>query len=162
MTSSDSIQVTLEESRYDRQERVSWWDQKRLKEARVLVVGAGALGNEVVKNLVLVGVGNIAVIDMDFIESSNLARCVFFRPEDEGQAKASVLAKRAGELNKDVVITGKKDDVVNYLNAMDVFVMPSLTETTCLAALEAMSCSLPVITTRVGSIKDYVIAHRDK
>jgi adenylyltransferase/sulfurtransferase len=111
VTSSDSIQVTLEESRYDRQERVSWWDQKRLKEARVLVVGAGALGNEVVKNLVLVGVGNIAVIDMDFIESSNLARCVFFRPEDEGQAKASVLAKRAGELNKDVVITGIVDDI---------------------------------------------------
>ena len=111
MPSSESIQVTLEESRYDRQERVSWWDQKRLKEARVLVVGAGALGNEVVKNLVLVGVGNIAVVDMDTIESSNLARCVFFRPEDEGQAKATVLAKRAGELNKDAVITGIVDDI---------------------------------------------------
>lgn len=53
-------------------------------------------------------------------------------------------------------ITGKTEDVVKYLNAMDVFVMPSLTETTCLAALEAMSCELPIVTTKVGNIKEYV------
>jgi adenylyltransferase/sulfurtransferase len=56
----------------------------------VLVVGAGAIGNEVVKNLALVGVGSITVIDMDTIEHSNLARCVFFREEDEGRNKAEV------------------------------------------------------------------------
>lgn len=90
------------ESRYDRQERIWWWDQQRLLDSRVLVVGAGALGNEIVKNLVLVGVGAIDVIDMDTIDSSNLSRCVFFRHTDTGRAKAEVLAERAGELNPDV------------------------------------------------------------
>ncbi|MCB9358359.1 glycosyltransferase family 4 protein [Candidatus Woesearchaeota archaeon] len=55
-----------------------------------------------------------------------------------------------------VIITGKKDNVVPYLNAMDVFVMPSLVETTCLAALEAMSCEVPVISTKVGNMRDYI------
>ncbi len=105
------LEVSLVELRYDRQERVSWWDQKRLAAARVLVVGAGALGNEVVKNLVLVGVGDIVVVDMDVVEASNLARCVFFRAGDEGKPKAEVLAARAEELNPDVRVTALVGDV---------------------------------------------------
>jgi len=105
------IEVSVDESRYDRQERVSWWDQKILSEATVLVVGAGALGNEVVKNLALVGVGRILVIDRDVVEASNLARCVFFRAEDEGNPKAEVLARRAAELNPDVRIAPIVGDV---------------------------------------------------
>jgi molybdopterin/thiamine biosynthesis adenylyltransferase len=94
--------ITLDESRYDRQERIWWWDQAALRNSRVLVVGAGALGNEIVKNLVLVGVGTVDVIDMDTIENSNLSRCVFFTAADQGQAKAEVLVRRARELNPDV------------------------------------------------------------
>jgi adenylyltransferase/sulfurtransferase len=99
------LNVDVEESRYDRQERIWWWDQSRLLTSRVLVVGAGALGNEIVKNLVLVGVGRIDVIDMDDIENSNLARCVFFTEADQGRPKAVVLAEAARRLNPDVVIT---------------------------------------------------------
>lgn len=95
----------LEEGRYDRQERISWWDQSALQGSHVLVVGAGALGNEIVKNLVLVGVGRIDVIDMDTIENSNLSRCVFFTSEDQGQNKAEVLVNRASALNPDVRLT---------------------------------------------------------
>lgn len=51
---------------------------------------------------------------------------------------------------------GNTNNVVPYLQAMDVFVMPSLTETSSLATMEAMSCALPVIATPVGSIKDYI------
>jgi molybdopterin/thiamine biosynthesis adenylyltransferase len=105
------LHVDLHESRYDRQERVSWWDQTRLTGARVLVVGAGALGNEVVKNLALSGIGHIVVIDLDIVEVSNLARCVFFRAQDEGLPKATVLAERAAELNPDIAITGIVGDV---------------------------------------------------
>jgi 1,2-diacylglycerol 3-alpha-glucosyltransferase len=54
-------------------------------------------------------------------------------------------------------ITGFVDNVVDYLQAMDIFVMPSLTETTSLATLEAMSCGLPVIVTRIGFMKEYVV-----
>jgi adenylyltransferase/sulfurtransferase len=108
--SSTEIAVELDESRYDRQERITWWDQDRLAASRVLVVGAGALGNEVVKNLVLAGVGSIVVLDFDTIELSNLSRCVFFRPEDEGQAKATTLAGRAQELNPAVEVLGVAGD----------------------------------------------------
>ncbi len=101
----DAIEVVAED-RYDRQSRMSWWDQTLLSEARVLVAGAGALGNEVVKNLALLGVGSIIVIDMDVIEVTNLSRCVFFLPEDSGSFKATVLAERAAAVNPDVEITG--------------------------------------------------------
>jgi adenylyltransferase/sulfurtransferase len=108
------LQVNLSESRYDRQERVSWWDQERLAAAKVLVVGAGALGNEVVKNLALVGVGHVVVVDLDVVETSNLARCIFFRAEDEGQPKASVLAHRASELNPEIEINGVVGDIRSF------------------------------------------------
>lgn len=57
----------------------------RLKERPVLVVGAGAVGTEVVKNLVMLGVRNIHLVDFDKVAGSNLGRCVFFRPGDHGR-----------------------------------------------------------------------------
>lgn len=94
--------VSVHEDRYHRQQLISWWDQSRLREAAVLVAGAGALGNELVKNLALVGVGRLVIADLDRIENSNLARCVFFEPGDEGRMKATVLAERVADLNPDV------------------------------------------------------------
>jgi len=108
------LTVSLDETRYDRQERITWWDQDRLAESRVLVVGAGALGNEVAKNLALVGVGSTLVVDFDHIEMSNLSRCVFFRPEDEGKSKAPTLAARAGEVNPAVRIDGIERDMRTF------------------------------------------------
>ena len=99
------LDLVQEESRYDRQERITWWDQAQLLNSSVLVVGAGALGNEIVKNLCLVGVGNIHVLDMDRIELSNLARCSLFRDADEGKFKAEVLAGAGMHINPDVKIT---------------------------------------------------------
>ncbi len=64
----DSFIITGDgESRYDRHHLIDWWDQNRLKASRLLVAGAVALGNEVLKNLALVGVGNITVIDFDTV-----------------------------------------------------------------------------------------------
>ncbi len=54
------------------------------------------------------------------------------------------------------VLPGAQDDIVPYLQAMDVYVMPSFTETTSLAVLEAMSCELPVISSPVGFIQQYI------
>lgn len=98
---SEPVLFIDDQDRYDRLRLISWWDQERIRAARVLVVGAGALGNEVVKNLVLLGIGTIYLIDFDLIEASNLSRSVFFRDSDCGQPKANVLASRARELNPD-------------------------------------------------------------
>jgi len=91
----------LEEDRWERSRRVSWLDMEAIRSARVLVIGAGALGNEVVKNLALSGVRRITVVDMDQVARSNLNRCVFFREEDalSNMGKSEALAKRALELD---------------------------------------------------------------
>src|SRR5262249_50330861 len=91
------------------------WRQERLAAARVLVVGAGALGNEVIKNLVLVGTGTVYVIDVDTVEPSNLSRSVLFRAGDGGRAKADVAAVRAREINPDVTLIPIHGDVINDL-----------------------------------------------
>jgi len=96
------LAVDFEEDRYHRQSLITWWDQARLSEASVLVIGAGALGNELTKNLALVGVGTVVVLDMDQVENSNLSRCVLFREGDEGADKATVVAARAAELNSEI------------------------------------------------------------
>ena len=96
------IAVELEHGRYHRQSLITWWDQERLAAASVLVVGAGALGNELTKNLALAGVGTIVVLDMDQVENSNLSRCVLFREGDEGADKATVVARRAASLNSEI------------------------------------------------------------
>src|SRR3954464_10097083 len=103
--------LDLEEGRYDRQQLLTWWDQPALADSRVLVVGAGAIGNELLKNLVLLGVGSITVMDLDVVARSNLARCVLFRGADEGQPKASVAAAAAGALNPDVDVAGIVADI---------------------------------------------------
>jgi len=114
------------DSRYHRQELITWWDQERLLSSRVLVVGAGAIGNEVAKNLALVGVGHIEVCDMDSIEHSNLARCVFFSDEHEGENKALVLAQQIKNLNPDISATGHGMAVqrlgIGYLRSFDVVI----------------------------------------
>ena len=80
---------------------IGWWDQSKISTAKVLVVGAGALGNEVLKNLALLGFGHIYIIDMDTIDESNLTRSVLFRAADAGQPKSSVAAKMIREINPD-------------------------------------------------------------
>jgi molybdopterin-synthase adenylyltransferase len=104
-----------DDDRYGRLRLISWWRQERLAAARVLVVGAGALGNEVMKNLALVGVGTTYLIDLDTIEPSNLSRSVLFRAEDAGKPKAEVAARRALELNPEIVIVPIHGDVITDL-----------------------------------------------
>lgn len=109
----DEIEVELEENRYSRLKMIPWWDQDRLLASRVMVIGAGALGNEIIKNLALLGVGNILIVDFDRVENSNLSRSVLFRVEDEGKPKAEVAARAARELNPDVCAVAIDGDVIH-------------------------------------------------
>lgn len=85
---------------------LSWFKKDRVRNARVLVAGAGALGNEVVKNLALFGVGHIYVVDFDRIEITNLTRSILFREKDAyaNYFKAEVVANRAMEINPQIQV----------------------------------------------------------
>ncbi len=85
-------------------EFISWWEREKVQAAKMMIVGAGALGNEVLKNLALMGVGHLFIVDFDTIEAANLSRSVLFRPEDNGKKKAEVAARRVKELNPDVQV----------------------------------------------------------
>jgi adenylyltransferase/sulfurtransferase len=90
--------MTTKEGRFARLEGIEWWDQGLLARSRILVIGAGALGNEVLKNLALLGLGHVVIVDMDTVELSNLSRSVLFRENDQGQAKAVCAARAAREI----------------------------------------------------------------
>ncbi len=106
--------------RYSRQRLIHAWDQQKLRHARVLVAGAGALGNEVLKNLALLGVGQIVVIDFDSIEISNLSRSVLFRDEDIGKPKASTAAGALRRLNPDVQVQAIDGDLETDLGLGEI------------------------------------------
>ncbi len=99
----ETIVITDPDSdRYHTFGYISWWQQEVVRNATILVVGAGALGNEVLKNLALMGIGNILIADFDTIEDSNLSRSVLFRASDRGRRKVDAAAERVKELNPDV------------------------------------------------------------
>lgn len=86
---------------------LSWFRKEKVQNARILVAGAGALGNEVIKDLSLFGVGHIFVVDFDRIELSNLTRSVLFREKDAmvHEYKAKIAAERAMEINPQIKVT---------------------------------------------------------
>lgn len=88
-----------EKRRFDRQLRLPGWKQETLKKSTVLIVGVGGLGVEVAKNLAMVGVGRLILVDLDTIEYSNLNRQVLFIGAPEGTSKAIYAAKRLREMN---------------------------------------------------------------
>src|SRR4029077_5170156 len=110
---TDGSLVIDDHDRYSSLRLISWWRQDRLRSARILVVGAGALGNEVMKNLALLGLGTTYLIDFDVVEPSNLSRSVLFREEDGGRSKAEVAARRARELNPEINVIPIHGDVIN-------------------------------------------------
>src|SRR4051812_42589519 len=108
------------DGRFDRFKLIGWWDQRKLAAAKVLVIGAGALGNEIIKNLALLGVGNLLIADKARIENSNLSRSVLYRAADAGKPKADVAARAAKDISPDVNVHAFDGDVVHDLG-MGVF-----------------------------------------
>ncbi|MFX1389609.1 MAG: ThiF family adenylyltransferase [Promethearchaeota archaeon] len=91
---------------YDRQFRLEGWSQKVVKNSRVLIIGVGGLGCEIAKNLAMLGVGHIDLVDLDIIEHSNLNRQILFSGAKIGEPKAIVAAKKLKEVNPNIIIKG--------------------------------------------------------
>ncbi|MBU7041430.1 MAG: ThiF family adenylyltransferase [Theionarchaea archaeon] len=85
--------------------------QQALEDSSVVVVGCGALGSSIAEHLTRAGVGDILVVDRDFIELSNLQRQHLFTEADVGEPKAEITEARLKAVNSDISITGVVDDV---------------------------------------------------
>lgn len=96
----------VDQDMFDRSRRIEWLDLDAVSNAKILMVGAGAIGNEVAKDLVLSGFKRITVVDMDHVVGSNLSRCLFFSEHDakEKANKARVVAKGMKELADDLEV----------------------------------------------------------
>jgi molybdopterin/thiamine biosynthesis adenylyltransferase len=106
---------------------IDWFDVDRVRAAKILVIGAGAIGNEVLKNLALLGIGHVFIVDRDTIEMSNLSRSVLYRASDSGSDKAETAARAVRELNTNVKTTYQRCDVtldvgLGLLRRMDVVI----------------------------------------
>jgi len=105
---SDLVNVGFyEEDIEDRTRRYYGEDNlKRIKDSTILCVGAGAVGNEVCKNLGMLGVGHIKLIDFDIVSKSNINRCIFFRPGDHKKiSKVQAVADRLPAVAPNTKIT---------------------------------------------------------
>ncbi len=74
--------------------------QEEVSNARIMVVGCGALGNEVLKNLILLGVRHLVVVDFDRVEKDNLSRSVLFTKDDAdaGRYKVDAVVQRLRQM----------------------------------------------------------------
>src|SRR5580698_6285252 len=106
------IDAVHEEDRYSRLRLIPWWDQEKIRTAKVLVIGAGALGNEILKNLALLGFQSIVVVDLDHIEISNLSRAILFRSSDVGRSKAETVASAYQALLPDATVQSLTANVI--------------------------------------------------
>jgi adenylyltransferase/sulfurtransferase len=76
--------------------------QQKLKDASVLIIGAGGLGCPVLQYLTAAGTGNIGLVDFDMVSESNLPRQILYRADDRGKLKTIISKQRLNELNDHV------------------------------------------------------------
>ena len=101
-----TIKTTRPDDEWDaRQRLISGWDAAAIKNATVLVIGAGAIGNETIKNLALLGFGHVIICDLDKIEMSNLTRTVLFSHDDIGKEKSHLAKERFLQMNLEPTAT---------------------------------------------------------
>jgi len=118
------------EDRYSRQTRftpIGAEGQHRIAAARVVLIGAGALGSVAAELLVRAGVGFLRIVDRDFVEVSNLQRQSLYDEDDVRQnlPKAAAAAAKLRRINSTVQIEGIVDDVnpstvEDYINDVDL------------------------------------------
>ncbi len=99
--------------------------QKKLKAARVLVIGSGGLGSPLLLYLTAAGIGHIGIVDFDVVDESNLQRQILFTVDDVGKSKSETAAKRLKGLNPNVEFTVyntqfTKDNALDIIKDYDI------------------------------------------
>jgi sulfur-carrier protein adenylyltransferase/sulfurtransferase len=97
--------------------------QEKLKQAKVLVIGAGGLGCPVLQYLTVAGIGNIGIAEFDMVDESNLQRQVLYGSEDVGKLKSIIAKNRLASLNSlvNIEIYNLRCDVSNSVNLLKKF-----------------------------------------
>lgn len=101
--------------------------QKRLKDARVVIVGVGGLGCASATYLTAAGVGHITIVDLDIVELPDLNRQILYWEEDVGKEKVMVAQKKLSKLNPAIEITPifakiTEENVLKIINGAQVVV----------------------------------------
>lgn len=122
--------TTSEKQQYSRHlilDEIGLKGQLRIKQAKVLVVGAGGLGCPVLQYLTGAGIGCIGVIDNDVVDQSNLQRQILYTHQDINKNKALTATNRLQELNPHIRFDAyqtrlTKDNALDLFNAYDLIV----------------------------------------
>jgi molybdopterin-synthase adenylyltransferase len=135
--------------RYQRHSLVDWFDQDKMSASSVVVVGAGAIGNEALKNLSLLGTGRIHIIDFDRIEEHNLTRTVLFKTTDVGKFKAAAAAAACQRIDPNIKVTFSNTDFWQSLSFGE------------LKSYDAVFCCVDNLEARIRLNQMCLIAHVD-
>ncbi len=94
--------------------------QKRLRNAKVLCVGAGGLGSPALMYLAAAGVGTLGIVEFDVVDESNLQRQIIHGTSDVGRPKSESARDRVREINPliDVIV---HDERLDNSNVMEIF-----------------------------------------
>ena len=95
----------MTDDRYNRQSLIPDWDQSKIINAKVVILGVGAIGSYVAANLAMIGIGELVLVDFDTIELSNLNRQLLFTEMDIKKNKAETAKIRLQAFNSSIEIT---------------------------------------------------------
>ena len=166
--------MTLTDAELDRYARhivlpqVGGLGQRRLKEARIAVIGAGGIGSAVIPALAGAGVGTLTIIDCDVVEESNLQRQPLFRERDVGYSKADLALQFVQRLNrfvkaKPVQLRIDADNAQTFLADHDLVIDGSDNFATRLAVNDAcVSLGIPLLSAAAVQFQGQVGLFRTK
>ena len=148
--------------------QVGGFGQRRLKETRVVVVGAGGIGSAVIPSLAGAGIGQLTIIDDDVVELANLHRQPLFRERDVGYSKADLAVQFAHRLNghiqaKPILQRIGTDNAEQLLDGHDLVIDGSDNFATRLAVSDAcVKLGLPLLSAAAVQFQGQVGLFRSK
>ncbi len=157
--------MTLSDAQLDRYARhivlkeIGGEGQRRLLEARVVVIGTGGIGSPAIQYLAAAGIGRLMIIDDDAVELANLQRQVLFTTGDIGGAKAGLARSRAEALNPDVAVDVSAqrigpDNAAGFVEGATVVLDGSDNFATRLAVSDACTkARVPLVSAAIGQFQ---------